>query len=312
MRHITLPTRLGWIAVALYGASWFLPASGGWLFSLSGWEAFRAGLNGGVLFKISALTNVIACAGIALLFGWHRHSAAARRFLQVLLAASFLWNLPFLFGGVGVGYVGWMAAFVCLFFAIREQSQLSADAGDSLPVAIPSQSIIPLARAMAVAALSLVLVNTAVWLFTSKPSASDQDDAMALAAQPPPAREASSSEDNSARVNAAQMFMSALMYVGAMRQAEEQRLRQQQAFQPVQPRQLVVPRDLSGGNGPAARSYGGAPSQPRFQQVEGTCTKCGYCTGRQVSQTQRRCIQLGVGVDPTRPCGGVIVWTPVQ
>jgi len=57
---------------------------------------------------------------------------------------------------------------------------------------------------------------------------------------------------------------------------------------------------------------GNAVTPQRLQQFEGTCTKCGYRTGLQVSQTQRTCIQLGVGVDGSRPCGGVIVWDPAQ
>ena len=61
-----------------------------------------------------------------------------------------------------------------------------------------------------------------------------------------------------------------------------------------------------------SRQAGGGSAPQRMQQFEGTCTKCGYRTGRQVNQSQRTCSHLGVNADGTRPCGGVIVWGPAQ
>lgn len=74
----------------------------------------------------------------------------------------------------------------------------------------------------------------------------------------------------------------------------------------------AMPGAVPGLNGSAAQRQGGGYTPQRMQQFEGTCSKCGYRTGRQVNQTQRTCNQLGVGVDGTRPCGGVIIWAPSQ
>jgi hypothetical protein len=75
----------------------------------------------------------------------------------------------------------------------------------------------------------------------------------------------------------------------------------------------AMPGAVPGTAGPmSSRQIGSGYTPPRMQQFEGQCSRCGYRTGRQVNQSQRTCSQLGVGVDGTRPCGGVIVWGPAQ
>lgn len=74
----------------------------------------------------------------------------------------------------------------------------------------------------------------------------------------------------------------------------------------------AMPGNVPGLNGSAAQRQGGGYAPQRMQQFEGRCSRCGFRTGRQVNQSQRTCSQLGVGVDGTRPCGGVIIWGPAQ
>jgi hypothetical protein len=75
----------------------------------------------------------------------------------------------------------------------------------------------------------------------------------------------------------------------------------------------AMPGAAPGTAGPmSSRQIGSGYTPSRMQQFEGQCSRCGYRTGRQVNQSQRTCSQLGVGVDGTRPCGGVIVWGPAQ
>lgn len=74
----------------------------------------------------------------------------------------------------------------------------------------------------------------------------------------------------------------------------------------------AMPGAVPGLNGSAAQRQGSGYTPQRMQQFEGTCSKCGFRTGRQVNQSYRTCSQLGVGVDGTRPCGGVIIWAPAQ
>jgi hypothetical protein len=119
-----------------------------------------------------------------------------------------------------------------------------------------------------------------------------------------------------------QAFLGLLAGIAAQQQAQQEaqqaQMQQQQeraAFRNqmrnIQTQYSRMPGPPQMGSPYGTGQFGGGGNTPQpMQHYEGACTKCGYRTGRQVNQSQRTCSQLGVGVDGTRPCGGVIVWGP--
>lgn len=100
-------------------------------------------------------------------------------------------------------------------------------------------------------------------------------------------------------------FMQVLMGMAAAQQA-------QQSFSQGPSYYSPSPPAYGGYAAPQMRTnMSNSASQPAYrrQEWQGTCTRCGWNTGRQVVQGSNRCIQIQGG---GALCGGVIVWAPAQ
>lgn len=111
-----------------------------------------------------------------------------------------------------------------------------------------------------------------------------------------------------------QAFLGLVEGIAAQQQMQRMQMLQQQERAAFQNQMRDIQRGYSRMQGPANAGgpYGGGQAGGGYapqQQLEGTCTRCGWRTGRQVTQGSTRCIQLTGG---GTPCGGVIVWTPAR
>jgi hypothetical protein len=233
-----LSSGLAVAGILLFAVSWFLPATNARLFYMSGWQAFRAMLDGSVLGKASALTNVVAFVSIAVLCGWHGRSRAAVQLMQLLLGGCIALNSLFLFAGPSIGYFAWIGGFVLMFLAMRrlkQQAPNSPELAGDMPLGSPRWSIL---RAIAVASVSVVVINSLLQLMSSAQTPTGPDTQVATStgsgALEPPQPDTTSDRpgETQSRVDAAQMFMNAIFSAAAIRHAEEQRIQRRESDKP--------------------------------------------------------------------------------
>ena len=194
-----------------------------------------------------------------------------------------------------------------LFAALHKAEALRAEV-DALSKSARIGICTPGRLAFGGAAVALLLLFIAGRTFSGASSA----DRSASAVEPEatssrtddtPRQASSNSRTND--VDPGVAFLQVLMGMAAQQQA-------QQSFSPPPP--VYAPRQPAFGGYGVPPMHGNmqtpasTPASPP-QQWEGTCTRCGWTTGRQFFRASNRCIQMQGGGSL---CRGVIVWAPAQ
>lgn len=298
------------VGILMYVASWFLHAQGFGREAASGWSLFwTCAKDTSILSLFCVLSNVVAIASAYILW---RYPDASYGSLQAVLAAMVvsiaaqMW-LSFVIRGPALveGAVVWFGSFIVLALVTRRRL-LKHSASSPLPEH-------PGGRALAVACGCMALVMLAGAAALSRVNntvAKREADAIArktLLANERAKAEAKAVQEERAMMQTVQALMQFGTQVGAQqkRQADATTRQIDEIVDGMQ-RGAAQPQNY----GHNTSGYGGAsPMMRQMQMWEGRCTRCGWSTGRQATQGTNRCIQIGGG---GVPCGGVVVWSPVQ
>ena len=322
-------------ALACFVFGWVLPVEG--FTYVRGWGEFRSGVPSGAYWMtvVSKTTSLVAIAALIALLTHRRLSTLVVGLLFAGSILSVLVNLPYVLFAhdLRMGFYLWFASFCLLaVHTVRELlSRRAASVGSclieermprfatagllaGLLIGLPMISSVSQAMIKSSAASSSVAHKSRP--ITRKPVTQEPFDWGGAADRESAGRQQVSPDAGT------QAFLGLLAGMAAQQQAQQgaqqAQMQQQQeraAFRNqmrnIQTQYSRMPGPPQTGSPYGSGQFGGGGSVPQpMQQYEGMCTKCGYRTGRQVSQSHRTCSQLGVGTDGTRPCGGVIVWGP--
>lgn len=326
--------RIGLLALVCFSLSWTMPATTVFGDStMTGWQAFRNALAGSWLAWLSAATNLVAVAGLGFVLS---HGCLSRTQSKVLLCAAVgsaclnsLWVVLFP-DPLRLGFYLWFTSYCLLVIAAVNQRQVIGERHGQLHHSDGGWSLLSLSTLVVAICFGLPLVRAGVFAIAGSTSTQGTETARTTRvsqtegegenarANPPVARP---QNDPDAGMNT---LLGILMGL-ALRQEQQhyamqrwQAQQQQQAILHSQSRRPQFPSpeyryppqpggSYLSGQGGGGRGY----RPPQMQQYEGTCTRCGYKTGRQATQSYRTCSQISSNGDGIKPCGGVIVWAPL-
>jgi hypothetical protein len=273
---------------------------------VTGWKTFWdfAGAES-FLANVCAASNVVAVASAFVL--WRRPQASAQT-LRMILAAivvSVAAQLLLLYGlGINAFRLGatlWFGSFIVFGVTARQRLLQSA----ATPEFTPSWGLRKFALACGCVAAAMVIGTTPINRMNQ--AIARQESAKVrerLAADERSRKEAAEEANEQAMVRG---WWGLLQLGAAQRQQQDAANRRTEEIIQRMEQGKIAPRSYGGQ---AGGFNGGYQQQPRFQQWEGTCSRCGWQTGRQVTQQTHRCPRPSPpnGI----PCGGAIVWRSVQ
>jgi hypothetical protein len=320
-------------ALACFTLACVLPVKG--FSQVHGWGEFRSFASGGGYWMTvaSKTTSLVAIASLVTLLSHQRLSTFIVGVLFAGCTMGVLVNLPYVLfePQLRMGFYLWFASF-CLL-AIHTGRELLRRRTDAAGSCLIGEGMPRFAIAGVLAGLLLglpMISGVSQAMIRSSPASSSVAQPSRPSTRKPVNQEpfdwgAAADRESARRQEVSpdagtQAFLGLLAGIAAQQQAQQeaqqaqmQQQHERAAFRnqmrnlQTQYSRMPGPPQMGGPYGTGQFGGGGNTPQP-LQQYEGTCTKCGYRTGRQVNQSHRTCSQLGVGADGTRPCGGVIAW----
>jgi hypothetical protein len=292
----------------MYFASWFFLSAKRYAYphyTVTGWKAFwDFGSATSFLANVCAASNVVAVVSAFVL--WRRPQASIRTLRLVLaaIAVSVAAQL-LLMAGLGLkpfrlGAFIWCGSFIVFGVAAWQRLLRCTTAACDAPIWGLRNWALACGCVAAAMAIGVAPINSTNRVIAEKESAKYRETHLAnQRARKEAAEEASE--------NAMMQGLWGLLQFGAAQKQQQDAAnrRSEEIIQRMEQGKVFPP-----SYGGRAGGFNNGSQQPRFQQWEGTCSRCGWQTGRQVTQQTHRCPMPSPpnGI----PCGGVIVWRSVQ